>query len=311
MKSLYPILFTILFYFKYGEAFSKYGRSCNDIGCPSNQECVMAETPCSYYSRENECGMYPTCRKISSNSAPSCSGYVCPPTKKCAIDGGEPKCVDDPQANTPGNHNANKAYQSYDTENTNGQPSAPAQPNPYPILPGQTTTRAPIRRPGLSGGGGYQGGNIGSGYPGQSGGGYQGGNIGSGYPGQGGYQGGSAGSGYPSNTGGYPQQGHPQQGYPQQGYPQQGYPQQGYPQQGYNGYQPGYQQGSYNYNNKKPSQSSGSNPIYDTVKNNYNNKKPSQSSGSNPIYDTVKNTLAQYGLFCLLVNYLTNRMFIL
>lgn len=204
-----------------------------------------------------------------------------------------------------GNHNANKAYQSYDTENTNGQPSAPAQPNPYPILPGQTTTRAPIRRPGLSGGGGYQGGNIGSGYPGQSGGGYQGGNIGSGYPGQGGYQGGSAGSGYPSNTGGgsrypgyqgsnvgsgypggYPQQGHPQQGYPQQGYPQQGYPQQGYPQQGYNGYQPGYQQGSYNYNNKKPS----------------------QSSGSNPIYDTVKNTLAQYGTN-LLKNALGNLKF--
>ncbi|KAI4456787.1 hypothetical protein MML48_8g00010716 [Holotrichia oblita] len=288
MKSVYPILFTILFYFKYGEAFSKYGRSCNDIGCPSNEECVMAETPCSYYSRENECGMYPTCRKVSSNSAPSCSGYICPPTKRCAIDGGEPKCVDDPNANTPGHQNGNKAYQSYDTQNTNGQPSAPAQPNPYPVLPGQTTTRSPIRRPGSSGGGGYQGGNVGSGYPGQGGGGYQGGGVGSGYPGQGGggYQGGPVGSGYPGSTGGgsrYPGyqsgntgSGYPG-GYPQQGYPQQGYPQQGYPQQGYNGYQHGYQQGhrggTYNYNNQKPP----------------------QSSGSNPIYDTVKNTLAQYG----------------
>ncbi|GJQ72119.1 hypothetical protein Trydic_g3215 [Trypoxylus dichotomus] len=294
MKTLQLLLLFVLSCFQYGEMYSKYGRTCKDIGCPSNEECIMAETPCSYYSRENECGMYPTCRKLSSNSAPSCATYICPPTKKCVVDSGEPKCVDDSQANIPGNQNGNKAYQSYDTQNTNGQPSAPEQPNPnpgYPALPGQTTTRPPNRRPSYGGGDGYQGGSVGSGYPGQSGG-YQGGNIGSGYPGQsGGYQGGRVGSGYPGQGGG----GYPG-GYPQQGrYPQQTY-QGGYPQQGYQG---GYQ-GGYPQQNYRPGSSGG-----------YNNQKSGQqSSGSNPLYDTLKNTLASYGLFCLLLNYLTNRIFV-
>lgn len=39
---------------------SEYGRSCNDIGCRSNEECVMAEDPCPLY-RPTECGRYPTC----------------------------------------------------------------------------------------------------------------------------------------------------------------------------------------------------------------------------------------------------------
>lgn len=34
----------------------EYGRSCKDIGCPGNQECVMQSDPCSYYQRQGECG---------------------------------------------------------------------------------------------------------------------------------------------------------------------------------------------------------------------------------------------------------------
>lgn len=35
----------------------EYGRTCKDIGCLNNEECVMAEDPCSYYSRD-QCGKY-------------------------------------------------------------------------------------------------------------------------------------------------------------------------------------------------------------------------------------------------------------
>lgn len=79
--------------------------------------------------------------------------------------------------------------------------------NLYPQIPKGETTPRPNMRP-ISGGAGYQGGQIGSGYPGLS--------QGGGYPQQGG--------GYPQQGGGYPQQGG--------GYPQNGYA--GYPQGGYN-----------------------------------------------------------------------------
>lgn len=80
--------------------------------------------------------------------------------------------------------------------------------NLYPQIPKGETTPRPNVRP-IGGGAGYQGGQIGSGYPGLS--------QGGGYPQQGG--------GYPQQGGGYPQQGG---GYPQNGYA--GYPQGG----GYN-----------------------------------------------------------------------------
>lgn len=33
--------------------------------------------------------------KLSGNSGPTCDGYICPPTKRCKIEGGNAKCVDD------------------------------------------------------------------------------------------------------------------------------------------------------------------------------------------------------------------------
>lgn len=42
--------------------FSEYGRNCKDIGCRSNEICVMVEDKCTYDSRDN-CGHYPTCTR--------------------------------------------------------------------------------------------------------------------------------------------------------------------------------------------------------------------------------------------------------
>ncbi|XP_060522626.1 FHA domain-containing protein FhaA isoform X2 [Cylas formicarius] len=240
------VIVVALVYVSIAECFTKYGRTCKDIGCPSNQQCVMETDPCSYYQRENECGSYPTCKRMSGNTARTCSNFVCPPSQTCKMDGDTPKCV--------GDHS--KSFVRYDTQNANAPldsssgtgdhaPSAPSGGgNLYPAIPkGETTPRPNVHRP--VSGGGYQGGQIGSGYPGY------GGQAAGGYPQQGGYP-----------QGGYPQGGY--NGYPQGGY--QGYPQGGYQQQ-YPGYNGGYQQqGAYNpyYNQARP-QNSGSPSITDKI----------------------------------------------
>jgi len=43
--------------------FSEYGRTCKDIGCRTDETCVMAEDPCTDYT--DKCGRYPTCRRTS------------------------------------------------------------------------------------------------------------------------------------------------------------------------------------------------------------------------------------------------------
>lgn len=42
---------------------AEYGRTCKDIGCRSDEACVMAEDPCTGYS--DKCGRYPTCRRTN------------------------------------------------------------------------------------------------------------------------------------------------------------------------------------------------------------------------------------------------------
>ncbi|XP_043471908.1 probable serine/threonine-protein kinase clkA isoform X1 [Leptopilina heterotoma] len=70
--------------------YSKYGRTCNDIGCPSNEVCVIKEDQCTYSN--SQCGRYPTCEKRS-HGEPTCSTMNCPTGQKCKIDNGRPVCV--------------------------------------------------------------------------------------------------------------------------------------------------------------------------------------------------------------------------
>uniref|UniRef100_A0AAG5D6I0 Uncharacterized protein n=1 Tax=Anopheles atroparvus TaxID=41427 RepID=A0AAG5D6I0_ANOAO len=72
IKTLYcGIIFQLLFTFALPLPYTKYGRTCSDIGCLSSQVCVMVHDSCSLGQREgNECGRYPTCKK---NTDPSVS----------------------------------------------------------------------------------------------------------------------------------------------------------------------------------------------------------------------------------------------
>lgn len=154
----------------------------------------------------------------------------------------------------------------YDTTElkSNDQPVG----NIYPNLPrGETTPRPNI------------------GYQGPQGPGYQGGQIGSGYPGQA--------KPYPQ---GYPQQTYPQQPYPgyngQNGY-QQGGGYRGYPQQnGYSGYPQqngGYPNYNYNNNQRYPNNYQGGsyNP--------YGQNRYGHSEASGGIVDSLTNALKKYG----------------
>ncbi|KAI8435865.1 hypothetical protein MSG28_004076 [Choristoneura fumiferana] len=46
----------------YADGFSKYGRTCKDIGCLNSEVCVLADDPCPI-GHTRDCGTYPTCKK--------------------------------------------------------------------------------------------------------------------------------------------------------------------------------------------------------------------------------------------------------
>lgn len=69
-------------------SYNKYGRTCQDIGCRSDETCVMAEDPCTGYS--DKCGRYPTCQRTS---GASCTTMICGENEYCKTENGAPKCV--------------------------------------------------------------------------------------------------------------------------------------------------------------------------------------------------------------------------
>ncbi|XP_018310602.1 protein SPT2 homolog isoform X2 [Mycetomoellerius zeteki] len=69
-------------------SYNKYGRTCKDIGCRTDETCVMAEDPCNGYT--DKCGRYPTCRRTSDVS---CTSMVCGENEYCKSENGAPKCV--------------------------------------------------------------------------------------------------------------------------------------------------------------------------------------------------------------------------
>lgn len=72
-------------------SYTKYGRTCKDIGCRRDEVCVMAEDPCSIYQRDN-CGRYPTCSKAHPGEA-NCASTVCGENEYCKTENGLPTCV--------------------------------------------------------------------------------------------------------------------------------------------------------------------------------------------------------------------------
>ncbi|XP_053677122.1 translation initiation factor IF-2-like [Anopheles nili] len=188
IKSLYcGLIFQLLFTLALPLPYTKYGRTCSDIGCLSSQVCVMAYESCSLGQREgNDCGRYPTCKK---NTDPSVSAGPSEGVSNVFNNGPRPSAP----ARNPGNGdddvlgtlglNPNNPYGQRPTSAPARPPSS--GPGLYPSLP---TDNNPGNRYGGNGGNNYNGGGGGAG-------GYNGGGGGAG-----GYNGGGGGSSY--NRGG-------------------------------------------------------------------------------------------------------------
>ncbi|XP_044758575.1 FHA domain-containing protein FhaA isoform X2 [Coccinella septempunctata] len=281
MNAVYSAILLLLLDGVY--SYSKFGRKCDDIGCASNEECVMASKPCSYFDRKDECGEYPTCKRVD-NGARTCNTYVCPPSKVCKMDGGIPKCFDDsskigkvPLYDTS---NLNNKYEGHGAQS---QPSAPS---------GNYNPSAPVASggslyPNIGGANGYQGGYNNPGYQ-QPAGGVQRpmGNYG-------GYQ-------QPSNTyGGYPSSG---------SYPgtNNNRPAGGYNQQGAGGYYPGGYTGQGGYN--RPQQQPGGYGAYGSNAGYGNNGYGTKGNTGSSFTDSLKDALKKIGILiivshCISQNY--------
>ncbi|EFN68655.1 hypothetical protein EAG_14954 [Camponotus floridanus] len=232
-------------------SYNKYGRTCQDIGCRSDETCVMAEDPCTGYS--DKCGRYPTCQRTS---GASCTTMICGENEYCKTENGAPKCVK--KSTGLGYESAGVSYVngervSGNNANSNGNPYANANaPPPEPPYPSNVDHRDHHQS--------SYGSNLGyPPYPNNAG------SSASGYPPQTNQAGRHQDLGYPpyptqnrmpmpgqpmypqQNAGYPPQQNYPQQnaGYPpQHNYPQQ-YPGQNHPYQNY----PNQPQRGYNHPN--------------------------------------------------------------
>uniref|UniRef100_A0A6E8VRJ0 Uncharacterized protein n=1 Tax=Anopheles coluzzii TaxID=1518534 RepID=A0A6E8VRJ0_ANOCL len=157
IKTLYcGLIFQLLFTLALPLPYTKYGRTCGDIGCLSSQVCVMAYESCSIGQREgNDCGRYPTCKK---NTDPSVSAGPSEGVSNVYNNGPKPSAPagrpgDDDVLGTLG-LNPNNPYGQRPTPPP-ARPPQPAGPSLYPSLP---TDNNPGNRYGGNGGGGYSGG---------------------------------------------------------------------------------------------------------------------------------------------------------
>ncbi|KYQ50456.1 hypothetical protein ALC60_10469 [Trachymyrmex zeteki] len=211
-------------------SYNKYGRTCKDIGCRTDETCVMAEDPCNGYT--DKCGRYPTCRRTSDVS---CTSMVCGENEYCKSENGAPKCVR--KSTGLGYESAGVSYVNGERVNggNNANPFANANAPPMPAVPPYPSSDSEHHRSSSGSNLGYPP------YPSNTG------SSGHGYP------------PYPQSTN---QAGRQDLGYPpyptqnrmptpgQSAYP--GYPQNsGYPQAPVNPQYPGYQNYPYqNYPNQ-------------------------------------------------------------
>lgn len=164
IRALYcGLIFQLLFTLALPLPYTKYGRTCSDIGCLSSQVCVMAYESCSLGQREgNDCGRYPTCKK---NTDPSVSAG--PSAGVSNVFNNGPSAPAGRPGNGGGGDDDVLGTLGLNPNNPYGQrpTSAPARPPSsgpglYPSLPSDNN---PGNRYGGNGGGGsYNGGGGGS-----------------------------------------------------------------------------------------------------------------------------------------------------
>jgi len=110
-------------------SYNKYGRTCKDIGCRTDETCVMAEDPCTGYT--DKCGRYPTCRRTSDAS---CTSMVCGENEYCKSENGAPRCVR--KSTGLGYESAGVSYVNGERVNgNNANPYANANAPPIPAYP--------------------------------------------------------------------------------------------------------------------------------------------------------------------------------
>lgn len=111
-------------------SYNKYGRTCKDIGCRSDETCVMAEDPCTGYT--DKCGRYPTCRRTSDTS---CTSMICGENEYCKSENGAPRCVR--KSTGIGYESAGVSYVNGERVNggNNANPYANANAPPVPAYP--------------------------------------------------------------------------------------------------------------------------------------------------------------------------------
>ncbi|XP_049543360.1 loricrin-like [Anopheles darlingi] len=177
------VILQLLFVFASPLPYTKYGRTCSDIGCLSSQVCVMAYESCSIGQREgNDCGRYPTCKK---NTDPSVSAGPSEGASNVYSNGPKPSA---PVASGGSNSDDDVLGSlGLNPNNPYGQRPTPAPTRPflYPSLPTNNNNN--------NGGGQYGNGGYSSG----------GGGGGAGQYGNGGYSGGGGGGGRPSSGGSF------------------------------------------------------------------------------------------------------------
>ncbi|XP_018339980.1 PREDICTED: protein rtoA-like isoform X3 [Trachymyrmex septentrionalis] len=283
-------------------SYNKYGRTCKDIGCRTDETCVMAEDPCTGYT--DKCGRYPTCRRTSDVG---CTSMVCGENEYCKSENGAPRCV----RKSTGLENemrtrtipkrqtsyptASETHGSSDTPKNSDDQSYPARSG-YPSSSGYPGSSYPNSGSSRASDSSNQ---PQSGYPSSQSSGYP--NSGSGYPSSGssGYPA-SGSSGYPaSGSSGYPVSG--SSGYPSSGssgYPSSrsngspshssnsglsGYPssQSGYPSSGSSGY-PSSGSSNYPTGSAYPSRNSGSSGYPDNSRN-FNGEETVRRTGASNV----------------------------
>uniref|UniRef100_A0A1L8E3I5 Putative glycine-rich cell wall structural protein 1.0 n=2 Tax=Nyssomyia neivai TaxID=330878 RepID=A0A1L8E3I5_9DIPT len=121
----YVVFLAVVLNYASALPYSKYGRSCSDIGCLSSEVCVMASDSCSYGQRENkDCGRYPTCRKSgAAGGSTGPGGYLNPLPDNTRISTG--------QDQSP-NFNGNPNYQPPPYGSNNYPPPQQPYPGNYP-----------------------------------------------------------------------------------------------------------------------------------------------------------------------------------
>ncbi|XP_044589318.1 calcium-binding protein P-like isoform X2 [Cotesia glomerata] len=254
-------------------AYSKFGRKCSDIGCPSNQVCVLVNEPCTRGNNGN-CGSYPTCTNkpagggaheeskdvlYPQNSAsapePGHSNNSPVPSAPVSLPNQPSKPSGYPTGSVyPPNPSGGASYPSY----SSSAPSYPSSGSSYPSYPSSGSSYPSYPSSGSS----YPNyPSSGSGYPADATRKQNMGTVNAGYPSTG------QPAQYPAGGSYYPQGGYPQSNYPQSGYPQNSYQGQ-YPQNPYPGQYPqNPYQGQYPQQPQKPKKPSFTDQLTNFAKN--------------------------------------------